>query len=75
MAWRQATAEVDLLAGCIALFQAGKDVQLDLHGDREGRVEAPLKQIATNIGLERAVVIEQRRYLLISDGVDQRRAA
>jgi chaperonin GroEL len=79
---RNAKAAVEegiVAGGGVALLQAGKDVfdKLDLKGDEATganivrvAIEAPLKQIAVNAGLEGGVVAEKVANLPAGDGLN-----
>ena len=79
---RNAKAAVEegiVAGGGVALIQAGKDAfgTLELEGDEatgarivEAAIEAPLKQIAVNAGLEGGVVVEKVRNLPLGQGLN-----
>ena len=79
---RNAKAAVEegiVAGGGVALIQAGKDAfaTLQLEGDEatgarivEAAIEAPLKQIAVNAGLEGGVVVEKVRNLPLGQGLN-----
>ncbi|GEN79956.1 chaperonin GroEL [Actinotalea fermentans] len=79
---RNAKAAVEegiVAGGGVALIQAGKDAfaKLELEGDEatgarivEAAIEAPLKQIAVNAGLEGGVVVEKVRNLPLGQGLN-----
>lgn len=79
---RNAKAAVEegiVAGGGVALIQAGKDAfgTLALEGDEatgarivEAAIEAPLKQIAVNAGLEGGVVVEKVRNLPLGQGLN-----
>ncbi len=77
---RNAKAAVEegiVAGGGVALLQAGRNIKLDLEGDEAiganivfVAVEAPLKQIAINAGLEGGVVAEKVRNLPTGEGLD-----
>jgi chaperonin GroEL len=79
---RNAKAAVEegiVAGGGVALLQAGRTAfeKLDLEGDEatgarivEIALEAPLKQIAINAGLEGGVVVEKVRNLEVGHGLD-----
>ena len=77
---RNAKAAVEegiVAGGGVALLQAAKHVKLDLEGDEAiganivfVAAEAPLKQIASNAGLEGGVVAEKVRNLPDGQGLD-----
>jgi chaperonin GroEL len=80
---RNAKAAVEegiVAGGGVALIQAGQTAfgkQLDLEGDEatgaqivRQALEAPLKQIAVNAGLEGGVVVEKVRGLEVGQGLD-----
>ena len=79
---RNAKAAVEegiVAGGGVALIQAGKDAfaKLELEGDEatgarivQAAIEAPLKQIAINAGLEGGVVAEKVRNLPLGQGLN-----
>ncbi|WP_422116755.1 chaperonin GroEL [Brachybacterium sp. UNK5269] len=79
---RNAKAAVEegvVAGGGVALLQAGKDTfdKLDLVGDEatgvnivKVAIEAPLKQIAINAGLEGGVVAEKVKHLPVGQGLN-----
>ena len=77
---RNAKAAVEegiVAGGGVALLQAARNIKLDLEGDEAiganivfVAVEAPLKQIAINAGLEGGVVAEKVRNLPTGEGLD-----
>jgi chaperonin GroEL len=79
---RNAKAAVEegiVAGGGVALLQAGKTAfdKLDLTGDEATganivklALEAPIKQIAVNAGLEGGVVVEKVRHLELGEGLD-----
>ncbi|MCL6423039.1 chaperonin GroEL [Brachybacterium sp. JHP9] len=79
---RNAKAAVEegvVAGGGVALLQAGKDTfsNLDLQGDEatganivKVAIEAPLKQIAVNAGLEGGVVAEKVKSLPVGEGLN-----
>jgi len=79
---RNAKAAVEegiVAGGGVALIQAGKDAfeKLELEGDEatgaaivKAAIEAPLKQIAINAGLEGGVVAERVRNLPVGHGLN-----
>ncbi len=79
---RNAKAAVEegiVAGGGVALIQAGKDAfeKLELTGDEatganivKVAIDAPLKQIAANAGLEPGVVAEKVRHLAIGHGLN-----
>jgi chaperonin GroEL len=77
---RNAKAAVEegiVAGGGVALLQAAKHVKLDLEGDEAigaqivfKAAEAPLKQIASNAGLEGGVVAEKVRNLADGEGLN-----
>ena len=77
---RNAKAAVEegiVAGGGVALLQAAKQVSLDLSGDEAvgarivlGACSAPLKQIASNAGLEGGVVAEKVSHLPAGEGLN-----
>ncbi len=79
---RNAKAAVEegiVAGGGVALIQAGKDAfaKLELEGEEatgarivQAAIEAPLKQIAVNAGLEGGVVVEKVRNLPLGQGLN-----